>query len=75
MTQNKFTKLFVLLIIMVALYGAYTELSALTMTKDKQAELEARLKAEMEKFNSYLRLFTGEEEDEAQLEGEIEELP
>ena len=38
-------------------------------------ETEPFIKAEMEKFNSYLRLFTGEEEDEAQLEGEIEELP
>tara|TARA_Y100000385_G_scaffold146278_1_gene151903 strand:- start:230 stop:2047 length:1818 start_codon:yes stop_codon:yes gene_type:complete len=41
-------------------------------------ETEPFIKAEMEKFNGYLRLFTGEleeEEQEVQLEDEIEELP
>ena len=41
-------------------------------------ETEAFIKTEMEKFNGYLRLFTGElegDEQEAQLEDKIEELP
>ena len=36
-------------------------------------ETETFIKAEMEKFNNYLRLFTGEleEEEEAQIEGKV----
>ena len=34
-------------------------------------ETEAFIKAEMETFNSYLRLFTGELEEDEELEGEV----